>query len=41
MEILRHGAGVEVIKPKALTEIIKEEAKKIAKIYQPKLFINF
>jgi predicted DNA-binding transcriptional regulator YafY len=33
MEILRHGAGVEVIKPKALREIIKEAAKKIAKIY--------
>jgi predicted DNA-binding transcriptional regulator YafY len=33
MEILKHGAGVEVVKPKALREIIKEEAKKIAKIY--------
>jgi predicted DNA-binding transcriptional regulator YafY len=33
MEILKHGAGVEVIKPKALREISKEEAKKIAKIY--------
>jgi predicted DNA-binding transcriptional regulator YafY len=33
MEILKHGAGVEVIKPKALRDIIKEEAKKIAKIY--------
>lgn len=33
MEILRHGAGVEVIKPKALREIIKEAAKKIVKIY--------
>ena len=33
MEILKHGAGVEVIKPKALRDIIKEEAKEIAKIY--------
>ncbi len=32
-EILKHGAGVEVIKPKALREIIKHEAKNIAKIY--------
>lgn len=33
MEILKHGSGVEVIKPKALGEIIKHEAKEIAKIY--------
>ena len=33
MEVLKHGAGVEVIKPKALRDIIKEEAKDIAKIY--------
>jgi predicted DNA-binding transcriptional regulator YafY len=33
MEVLKHGAGVEVIKPKALREIIKKEAKQIAKIY--------
>jgi predicted DNA-binding transcriptional regulator YafY len=33
MEILKHGAGVQVIKPNVLREIIKEEAKKIAKIY--------
>jgi predicted DNA-binding transcriptional regulator YafY len=33
MEILKHGAGVEVIKPKALREIIKHEAKNILKIY--------
>jgi len=33
MEILKHGAGVEVIKPKALRDIIKKEAKQIAKIY--------
>jgi len=33
MEILKHGAGVEVIKPKALRDIIKKEAKKIERIY--------
>jgi predicted DNA-binding transcriptional regulator YafY len=33
MEILKHGAGVKVIKPKALRDIIKKEAKDIAKIY--------
>jgi predicted DNA-binding transcriptional regulator YafY len=33
MEILKHGADVEVIKPKALRDLIKEEAKEIAKIY--------
>jgi predicted DNA-binding transcriptional regulator YafY len=33
MEILKHGAGVEVIKPKVLREIIKHEAKNIFKIY--------
>lgn len=33
MEILKHGAGVEVIKPKALREIITHEVKKILKIY--------
>jgi len=33
MEILKHGADVEVMKPKALRDIIKEEAKKIARIY--------
>ncbi len=33
MEILKHGSGVEVIKPKALRDRIKEEAKKIVKIY--------
>lgn len=32
-EILKHGADVEVIKPKGLRELIKAEAKKIAKIY--------
>jgi predicted DNA-binding transcriptional regulator YafY len=33
MEILKQGSGVEVIRPKALRDIIKEEAKKIARIY--------
>lgn len=33
MEILKQGASVQVIKPKILRELIKEEAKKIAKIY--------
>ena len=33
MEILKHGSGVEVIKPKALREIIKHEARNIFKIY--------
>lgn len=33
MEILKHGADVEVIKPKALRDLIKEEAREIAKIY--------
>lgn len=32
-EILKHGADIEVIKPKGLRELIKAEAKKIAKIY--------
>jgi predicted DNA-binding transcriptional regulator YafY len=33
MEILKHGADVEVIKPKSLRELIKTEAEKITKIY--------
>jgi len=33
MEILKHGADVEVIKPKSLRQLIKTEAEKIAKIY--------
>jgi predicted DNA-binding transcriptional regulator YafY len=33
MEILKHGSGVEVIKPKVLRDIIKEEAKQILRIY--------
>lgn len=33
MEILKHGSGVEVIKPKALRDIIKHEAKNIFNIY--------
>jgi predicted DNA-binding transcriptional regulator YafY len=33
MEILKHGSGVEVIRPKALRELIRGESKKIARIY--------
>lgn len=33
MEILKHGSGVEVVKPESLREMIKAEADKIAKIY--------
>jgi predicted DNA-binding transcriptional regulator YafY len=33
MEILKHGDKVEVIKPKSLRELIKNEARNIAKIY--------
>jgi predicted DNA-binding transcriptional regulator YafY len=33
-EILKHGSGVEVIKPESLRQLIKEEAEKIIKIYQ-------
>jgi len=33
MEILKHGADVEVIKPKSLRELIKAEAEKITQIY--------
>jgi predicted DNA-binding transcriptional regulator YafY len=33
MEILKHGADVEVIRPKTLRELIKTEAQSIAKIY--------
>jgi predicted DNA-binding transcriptional regulator YafY len=33
MEILKHGSGVEVMKPNALRDIIKHEAKNIFKIY--------
>lgn len=32
-EILKHGAGVEVVKPEELKGIIKQEAEKIVKIY--------
>lgn len=32
-EMLKHGAGVEVMKPEALRELIKAEAENIAKIY--------
>ena len=34
MEALRHGAMVEVIKPKSLRDLIKTEAKKILTVYQ-------
>src|SRR4030066_857879 len=34
MEILKHGSGVEVIRPKALRELIEEEARSILKIYK-------
>ncbi len=33
MEILSHGSDVEVIKPKALRTLVKEEAKRIAHLY--------
>ncbi|MFH1704169.1 MAG: WYL domain-containing protein [Nitrospirota bacterium] len=33
MEILKHGSGVEVMRPKALRELIEEEARKIINIY--------
>jgi predicted DNA-binding transcriptional regulator YafY len=34
MEILKHGSGVEVIRPKALRELIREEAGRIIRIYK-------
>jgi len=34
MEILKHGSGVEVIRPKVLRELIEEEARSILKIYK-------
>jgi predicted DNA-binding transcriptional regulator YafY len=33
-EILKHGSGVEVIKPESLMQLIRSEAEKIFKIYQ-------
>lgn len=33
-EVLKHGAGVEVIKPESLRQMIKGEAEKILKIYR-------
>jgi predicted DNA-binding transcriptional regulator YafY len=33
MEVLRHGAQVEVIKPKSLRDLIKTEAESITQIY--------
>lgn len=34
MEILKHGSGVEVIRPKALREMVRTEAEKTHKLYQ-------
>lgn len=34
MEILKHGSCVEVIRPKALRELIREEARRIIRIYK-------
>lgn len=34
MEVLKHGAGVEVIKPDVLRKLVKEEVKKIINIYK-------
>jgi predicted DNA-binding transcriptional regulator YafY len=34
MEILKHGSGVEVIKPKELREMVKTEAEKIGRLYE-------
>jgi predicted DNA-binding transcriptional regulator YafY len=34
MEILKHGSGVEVIKPKELREMVKKEARKISRLYE-------
>jgi predicted DNA-binding transcriptional regulator YafY len=34
MEILKHGAGVEVIKPKELRDMVKTEAEKIVRLYK-------
>lgn len=33
MEVLRHGSGIEVIKPKELRALVKAEAQKIANLY--------
>jgi predicted DNA-binding transcriptional regulator YafY len=33
MEILKHGSGVEVIRPESLRSRIKQEAEKIIKLY--------
>jgi predicted DNA-binding transcriptional regulator YafY len=34
MEILKHGSVVEVIRPKALRELVREEARRIMRIYK-------
>jgi predicted DNA-binding transcriptional regulator YafY len=33
MEVLRHGDAVEVMKPKALRDLIREEAENILMVY--------
>jgi len=35
MEILKHGAGVQVVKPETLRERIRQEAEKISRLYAP------
>lgn len=34
MEVLRHGSGIEVIRPKSLRKIIAQEAHRIARLYE-------
>ena len=34
MEVLRHGALVEVVKPKSLRDLVKAEAGNILTVYQ-------
>lgn len=36
MDVLKHGAEVEVVEPKALRELVKEQLKLAAKIYEKK-----
>jgi len=35
MEILKHGAGVQVVKPETLRERVRQEAEKISQLYAP------
>ncbi len=35
MEILKHGAGVEVVSPPELRDLVKNEAEKVSKLYKP------